>query len=174
MANMPQREGANKLDWQTVVEAAMRTAVRSAIERVVEEELAAALGPRYARAEGRAGYRHGSKGRQLTTPAGPVVLTVPRGRLHHADGRTTEWQSALTPLCAAHAPGQRRGTTGVSQRGQLAPDPGGAHAAAGGESLGQEHDQPDRAGAQGGGGGLAATVLGGAGSGLPVPRWLPP
>ena len=55
MANMPQREGANKRDWQTVVEAAMRTAVRSAIERVVEEELAAALGPRYARATGRAG-----------------------------------------------------------------------------------------------------------------------
>ncbi len=100
MANMPQREGANKRDWQTVVEAAMRTAVRSAIERVVEEELAAALGPRYARATGRAGYRHGSKGRQLTTPAGPVVLTVPRGRLHHADGRTTEWQSALLPRYA--------------------------------------------------------------------------
>lgn len=78
----------------------MRTAVRSAIERVVEEELAAALGPRYARAKGRVGYRHGSKGRQLTTPAGPVALTVPRGRLRHADGRTTEWQSALLPRYA--------------------------------------------------------------------------
>jgi hypothetical protein len=49
---------------------AMQAAVRNAIARVLDEELAAALGPRYARAVDRAGYRHGTKVRQLTSRAG--------------------------------------------------------------------------------------------------------
>jgi transposase-like protein len=58
------------------------------------------LGPRYRRAADRVGYRHGSKVRQLITPSGSVALTVPRGRLHQADGRRTEWRSTLLPRYA--------------------------------------------------------------------------
>lgn len=61
MPRMPQLEDVHKAEWETVVEEAMRAAVREAIERVVDEELAAALGPRYVRQAGRTGYRHGTK-----------------------------------------------------------------------------------------------------------------
>jgi putative transposase len=100
MPKMPQLEIEDKASWQVMVEQAMQGAVRGAIARVLDEELAAALGPRYARAADRVGYRHGSKVRQLTTPSGPVALTVPRGRLHHVDGRSSEWQSTLLPRYA--------------------------------------------------------------------------
>lgn len=100
MLKMPQVEQGDKASWQGMVEQAMRTAVRGAIERVLEEELAAVLGPRYGRPPDRRGYRHGSKVRQLTTPAGPVELTVPRGRLHPADRPSAEWQSSLLPRYA--------------------------------------------------------------------------
>lgn len=100
MPKMPQVEPGDKASWHVLVEQAMRGAVRSAIERVLEEELAAVLGPRYDRPPERRGYRHGSKVRQLTTPAGPVELTVPRGRLHQADGARAEWQSTLLPRYA--------------------------------------------------------------------------
>ena len=100
MPKMPQPEAGNKATWEAVVEGAMRGAVRQAIERVVEEELAAALGPRYARDVHRAGYRHGTKGRQLTTPTGPTPLAVPRARLQQPNGTTTEWQSTLLPRYA--------------------------------------------------------------------------
>ena len=100
MPKMPQLEIEDKASWQMMVEQAMQAAVRGAITRVLDEELAAALGPRYARADDRAGYRHGWKVRQLTTPSGPVALTVPRGRLHHTDGRSTEWRSTLLPRYA--------------------------------------------------------------------------
>jgi putative transposase len=105
MPKMPQVEQADKASWQVLVEQAMRAAVRGAIERVLEEELAAVLGPRYERPPERQGYRHGRKVRQLTTPAGPVELTVPRGRLHRADGPRAEWHSALLPHYAPNAPG---------------------------------------------------------------------
>lgn len=100
MPKMPQPEAGNKATWEAVIEGAMREAVRQAIERVVEEELAAALGPRYARDVHRAGYRHGTKERQLTTPTGPPPLAVPRARLQQPNGTTTEWQSTLLPRYA--------------------------------------------------------------------------
>lgn len=100
MRTMPQAGGVDKCEWERVVEEAMRASVREVIERVVEEELSAALGPRYARPGTRAGYRHGAKVRQMTTPTGAVVLTVPRARLHQADGRRTEWQSTILPRYA--------------------------------------------------------------------------
>jgi putative transposase len=78
----------------------MRAAVRGAIERVLDEELTAVLGERYVRAAARAGYRHGTKLRQLTTPTGPVELRVPRGRVQQPPGRTTEWRSTLLPRYA--------------------------------------------------------------------------
>lgn len=76
----------------------MRVAVRAAIERVVEEELTGALGPCYGRPAGRTGYRHGTKTRQVTTPTGPMPLTIPRARLRQPDGRTGEWQSKISRI----------------------------------------------------------------------------
>ncbi len=60
----------------------VRQAVRGAIEAAVESELTAALGrAAWERAAATTGYRHGTITRTLVTSAGPVALTVPRGRL---------------------------------------------------------------------------------------------
>lgn len=50
MPTMPRVEREDKASWQVMVEHAMRAAVQGAIERVLEEELAAAVGPRGYRA----------------------------------------------------------------------------------------------------------------------------
>jgi Transposase, Mutator family len=66
--------------------------VRGAIERAVEEELAAALGAAvYERTDARRGYRNGQKARTLTGPTGPLALTLPRGVVFAAAGGGTEW-----------------------------------------------------------------------------------
>jgi transposase-like protein len=82
------------------MQAEMRTVVRQAIEPLVGAELAAVLGPPYARAEARVGYRHGSKVRTITSPVGAVTLTVPRARLQAGTGAATEWQSQVVPAYA--------------------------------------------------------------------------
>jgi transposase-like protein len=91
VSTMPHSPEPSKSPWETIVEDAMRGAIREAIERIVDEELAAALGPRYERRMVRVGYRHGMKTRRLTTPAGPTVLRVPRARLTAPAGGCTEW-----------------------------------------------------------------------------------
>ncbi len=58
------------------------------------------LGPPYARGEVRVGYRHGSKGRTITSPVGVVTLTVPRARLQAEGAGATEWQSQVLPAYA--------------------------------------------------------------------------
>ena len=79
----------------------VRTAVRGAIEAAVEAELTAALGrDAWERAAAATGYRHGTVPRTLVTSAGPVTLTVPRGRLQRADGTTQEWQTTVLPRYA--------------------------------------------------------------------------
>jgi transposase-like protein len=71
--------------------------VRAAIETAVHEELRAALATApYQRSEARRGYRNGTKERTLTSPAGPVALTLPRGSLFSVDG-TKEWRSTIVP-----------------------------------------------------------------------------
>jgi anti-sigma factor RsiW len=45
MPKMPQLEIEDKANWQVMVEQAMQAAVRGAIARVLDEELAAAWGP---------------------------------------------------------------------------------------------------------------------------------
>jgi putative transposase len=97
---MPQQSEGSKSPWEAVVEDAMRGAIREAIERILDEELSAALGPRYERHVARVGYRHGTRTRQLTTPAGPTLLTVPRARLTAPAGGPTEWQSMILPRYA--------------------------------------------------------------------------
>jgi hypothetical protein len=45
----------------------------------------------------RAGYRHGTRARTLTTSLGPTTITMPRARRATAAGGTTEWASAAVP-----------------------------------------------------------------------------
>ena len=60
----------------------IHTTVRSAIEVAVDVELTAALGAiRYARCDGRCGYRNGTRPRTLTGPTGPLALTLPPATL---------------------------------------------------------------------------------------------
>ncbi len=81
----------------------IRHRVREAIELVMEEELATALGvSRYERGAQRSGYRNGHQDRRVLTEHGPTVLRVPRGRLAAADGSGEEWHSQII------APYQRR------------------------------------------------------------------
>ena len=76
----------------------VRQAVRGAIEAAMESELTTALGRAvYARAATATGYRHGTIPRTLVTSAGPVALTIPRGRVQQADGSTQEWRRDVLP-----------------------------------------------------------------------------
>jgi transposase-like protein len=77
------------------IEARMRTRIRETIERVVDEELEAALSaaPSVRVGEARLGYRHGTRERTLTTSVGPTSIAMPRARIRQADGATTEWRS---------------------------------------------------------------------------------
>jgi transposase-like protein len=77
------------------IEGRMRNKIRDTIERVVEEELEAALGaaPSARVGETRQGYRHGMRERTLTTSLGPTTIAMPRARVRQADGTRTEWRS---------------------------------------------------------------------------------
>ena len=83
------------------VQTKLRQRVREAIETVLDEELAAALGcEAYQRCKGRRGYRNGSEQRPLTTEIGTREIRVPRGRLQQNDGTTAEFRSELLPRYA--------------------------------------------------------------------------
>lgn len=85
-------------DWFDPLEAAVRQQVRSFIERLLEEELAAALRRgRYERASGASGCRNGHRDRQLLGTFGPVSVSVPRARVAAAAGKQTEWHSKTLP-----------------------------------------------------------------------------
>jgi putative transposase len=77
------------------IEIAMRTRIRDTIEALIEEELDAALGARKSVRVGdtRQGYRHGTRERTLTTSVGPTTFAMPRARLQHAGGTSSEWRS---------------------------------------------------------------------------------
>lgn len=81
------------------IERVMREQIRETIERLVHEELAAVLGAGKSMRVGeqRTGYRHGTRPRTLSTSLGPTPITLPRARLHEAEGRTREWQSTVIP-----------------------------------------------------------------------------
>lgn len=99
---MPQRTTARSvLPFHQDIQARLRDQIREAIETVLEEELLAALGSgRHERTAGRRGYRHGTIGRTVTTRDGLRTLTVPRGRVRTAGGRTEEFRSAALPRYA--------------------------------------------------------------------------
>jgi transposase-like protein len=81
------------------IEQVMRERIRETIERLVDEELAAALGAVKSGRVGeqRTGYRHGSRPRTLSTSLGPTTFTLPRARLHEPDGDRREWRSTVIP-----------------------------------------------------------------------------
>jgi putative transposase len=81
-------------DWFDPLEAGIRQQIRSFIEGMLEEELAAALGrARYARAAGASGCRNGHRDRQLLGTFGRVSVSVPRARVAVATGKQAEWHS---------------------------------------------------------------------------------
>jgi len=85
-------------DWFDPLEAGVRRRIRSFIEGMLEEELAAALGRgRYDRSPGASGTRNGHRDRQLLGTFGPVAVSVPRARLSGADGKQEEWRSKTLP-----------------------------------------------------------------------------
>ena len=81
------------------IEDRLRETVRSTIEALFDEELAAFLGRlRYDRDGGaRKGYRHGRRDRQIVGTFGAEIVSVPRARIEGEDGRTTEWRSKALP-----------------------------------------------------------------------------
>lgn len=81
------------------IERVMRERIREVIERLVEEELEAALGAGKSTRVGeqRTGYRHGTRPRTLSTSLGPTTFMLPRARLHAAAGDPREWRSAVIP-----------------------------------------------------------------------------
>jgi hypothetical protein len=71
---------------------AVRAQIRDGIQKILEEELAAALGAfKGERSEERRGYRNGALERTVTTERGEETLRVPRGRIAEKDGTTGEW-----------------------------------------------------------------------------------
>jgi putative transposase len=79
----------------------LRRRVLEAVQEVLDEELAQALGTgRYERSEERRGYRNGHETRRITTEVGPQTLEVPRGRIVEDDGSAREFQSEVVPRYA--------------------------------------------------------------------------
>src|SRR5213594_805663 len=80
---------------------ALRSDLRDRVERIIREELYAALGAGpYERTPARRGYQHSPRERTITTAAGTATITVPRGRLFKPEGGSKEWQSELLPRYA--------------------------------------------------------------------------
>lgn len=81
-------------EWFDPLEAGVRQQIRSFIEGMLEEELAAVLSRgRYERAPGASGCRNGHRERQLLGTFGPVSVSVPRARVATAAGTQSEWHS---------------------------------------------------------------------------------
>ena len=88
--------------WFDPIEAGIRDRVRGFIQELLEQELTAALGRTpHERAKGEpAGYRNGTRERQLLGSFDPVELSVPRARMTAEGGGTQEWRSVTLPRYA--------------------------------------------------------------------------
>jgi len=85
-------------DWFDPLEAGIRQRIRSFIENMLEEELAATLGRgRYDRSADTAGHRNGHRDRQLLGTFGSMTVSVPRARVTDSDGKQAEWRSKALP-----------------------------------------------------------------------------
>lgn len=79
------------------IEKAMRERIRETIEVLIAEELEAALGAAKSARVGskRTGYRNGNRARGVTTSLGPTTFSMPRARMHGAEGEGREWRSRM-------------------------------------------------------------------------------
>src|SRR5271169_4829819 len=85
-------------DWFDPLEAGVRQHIRSFIENMLEEELAATLRRgRYDRSAEAAGHRNGHRDRQLLGTFGPMTVSAPRARVTGGDGKQAEWRSKALP-----------------------------------------------------------------------------
>jgi transposase-like protein len=76
----------------------LRREIRSVIKEVLQEEMGAALSVEpYERSDTRAGYRNGSREREIGTSLGMVPVEIPRARLFRPDGTEEEFQSQVLP-----------------------------------------------------------------------------
>lgn len=89
---------ADVIELRKNVKDLLRQRVLEAIEAVLEEEVAEALGVgRHERGERRQGYRNGATMRPVTTANGLQTIKVPRARVKGSDGATREFNSELLP-----------------------------------------------------------------------------
>jgi len=80
------------------IRALLQRRILEAVEMVLEEEMAEALGvARHERAEARRGYRNGYTERRITTANGAQTIRVPRARIDAEDGTTSEFHSEVLP-----------------------------------------------------------------------------
>lgn len=92
------------VEFRRDVQELLRSRVREAIQIVLKEELAGALGcSRYERKQERRGYRNGTQTRLVTTAQGLQELQVPRGRVVRQDGSSGEFRSVILPRYARRA-----------------------------------------------------------------------
>lgn len=83
---------------------ALRRDVREKVERIVSEEIDAALGAgTYERVATRVGYRNGPKEREINTPLGKKIIAVPRGQYFEKRDGVKEWHSHILPRYAKRA-----------------------------------------------------------------------
>ena len=77
----------------------LRQNIRTTIEVLFEEELAAVIGRcRYDRGGGlNKGYRHGHRDRQLVGNFGTETVSLPLARIDNEEGKITEWRSRALP-----------------------------------------------------------------------------
>jgi hypothetical protein len=89
-------ERDSRSEWQgkASLEELMRERIRGTIELIVEQELEAAIGAASSQRIGdkRAGYRHGHRGRTLSTSLGASTIAMPRARIEGENGRRHEWR----------------------------------------------------------------------------------
>lgn len=79
-----------------LIEEAIRGTICQVIEKVLGEEIGAALNAEsYQRIQERAGYRNGTRSRILCTSMGPARIQVPRARVFHPDGSSSEFESQV-------------------------------------------------------------------------------
>src|SRR3989442_3798491 len=107
MPTLPQKGAPHKLaevDWAAALEADMQVVVRRAIEHIVDAELTALLGPRYAWDATRVGYRHGTR-----PTRGGCVRSMPRSCRSTSAVATRAGSAAPSGRCcrAARCPGAR-------------------------------------------------------------------
>jgi len=80
---------------------ALRRDVRAKVERILSEEIDAALGAgAYERTASRIGYRQGTKERAISTPLGKEIVSVARGRYFKRQGDSREYHSTILPRYA--------------------------------------------------------------------------